>query len=312
MRRWRTRVSAVFMLAWALACLMAGPAWAEEATNIDVPETENPYIQAVATLYGQSKYEEAFSKLEKAQDWKSNGPQEQLWLKLMQGVLQVELAPEAALQTFKEALAMDEQAQLPVKKGSRRLRKLFEQARNTAGLPADLALEEEPDEADAPVVTGPPERRMGLSLSVRGEVDVPGLGVTRSISSVVGLGYTKERMGGLVGVLVQPTPGLRAEWQYHPINLGWVRPYAGVGATAFFLEENAEGTNTVFGGVSGRGVLGVDVQWNSRMFVFADVAYERFFTGGERYRSEAVLFSIGVGLFPQHPNPVGAGTNLPR
>lgn len=311
-RRWRTRVRAVFMLAWALACLMAGPAWAEEAANIDVPKTENPYIQAVATLYGQSKYEEAFSKLEKAQDWKSNGPQEQLWLKLMQGVLQVELAPEAALQTFKEALAMDEQAQLPVKKGSRRLRKLFEQARNTAGLPADLALEEEPDETDAPVVRGPPERRMGLSTSVRGEVDVLGLGVDNTFSSVVSLGYTQERLGGALGFVVQKSPGLRAEGLYHPLNLGWVRPYAGVGATAFFLEENAEGTTTAFGGVSGRGVLGVDVQWNSRMFAFADVAFEQFFTGANRYRTQSVVFSMGVGLFPKPLNAVGTETNIPR
>lgn len=307
LRCWQPRARAVFALFWVLVCLMTSRAAAEEAAAVDVPDTQNPYIQAVATLYGQAKYEEAFSKLEKAQDWKSNGPQEQLWLKLMQGVLQVELAPEAALQSFKEALAMDAEAQLPVKKGIRRLRKIFEQARNTAGLPA-MELEDDPDETDPSLeVRGPPERRLGLSTSVRGEVDVLGLKVTKSISSVVGLGYTKERMGGQVGVVVQPTPGLRAEGQYHPINLGWVRPYVGLGATAFFLEENAEGKKPFLGGVSGRGVLGVDVQWNSRMFAFADVAYERYLPGTARYLSQSVVFSIGVGLFPKSPSEAVIG-----
>ena len=311
MRRWRPRVRAVLALACALACLVTGQAWAEEAADIDVPDTKNSYIQVVATLYAQSKYEEAFSKLEKAQDWKGNGPQEELWLKLMEGVLQVELAPESALQTFKEALAMDSQAQLPVKKGSRRLRKLFEQARNTAGLPADLALEEEED-PNAAVVKGPPERRLGLSTSVRGEVDVLGLSVNTPIASVVQLGYTRERTGGTLGLLVQQSPGLRAEALYHPINLGWVRPYAGVGASAFFLEENAEKEKLFFGGISGRGVLGVDVQWNSRMFAFADVAYEHFINSADPYRKQSLLFSIGVGLFPKAPSPVAVGPNLPR
>lgn len=310
MRRRSPRVRAVLALACALACLVTGQAWAEEAADIDVPVTKNSYIQVVATLYAQSKYEEAFSKLEKAQDWKGNGPQEELWLKLMEGVLQVELAPESALQTFKEALAMDSEAQLPVKKGSRRLRKLFEQARNTAGLPADLTLEEE--EEDASEVTGPPERRLGLSTSVRGEVDVLGLSVTKSIASVVQFGYTRERTGAALGLLVQKSPGLRAEARYHPLNLGWVRPYAGVGASAFFLEQNSDGKTTFFGGVSGRGVLGVDVQWNSRMFVFADVAYEHFVTGTERYRTQSLLFSIGVGLFPPPPSPAAVGPNLPH
>jgi tetratricopeptide (TPR) repeat protein len=296
------RARVFLALALALMCLKTGPASAEEALQIEVPETQNPYIPPVAALYEEAKYEEAFSKLEKALDWKSNGPQEQLWLKLMQGVLQVELAPEAALLSFKEALAMDAEAQLPLK-GSRRLRKLFEQARNTVGLPADaelLAEELEPDSGTLEV-RGPPPRQEGLSVSVRGEVDVPGLNVTTSITSMVGLGYTKERMGGLVGVLVQPSPGLRLEGQYHPLTLGWVRPYVGVGATTFFRELDAQGSTTFFGGVSGRGVLGVDVQWNSRMFAFADVAYEHFLKDGERYRSQSVLFSVGVGLFPQAP-----------
>ena len=283
--------------AMALAISVIAPAAnaqeASEDSKIEVPATQNPYIQAVATLYKQAKQEEALSKLEKALEWKSNGPQEVLWLKLMKGVLQAELGQGGALESFKEALVQDSQAQLPVMKASWRLRKLFEQARNTAGLPADeelLAEELEP--------SGPPPRRYGMSVGVRGEVDVLGLSTSTSAAPAVSVGYAWEKQGGALTLLAQSSPGLRAEGQFHPFILGWVRPYARVGATAFFREKNTQGGYTFAGGLSGRAALGVDLQWNSRMFAFADVAYERFFTGGERYKQQSVLFSIGVGLFP--------------
>jgi hypothetical protein len=287
----------------ALTCLgvpVADAQEAAEASKVEVPATQNPYIPAVATLYEQAKHEEALSKLEKALEWKSNSPQEVLWLKLMKGVLQAELGQSAALESFKEVLAQDPRAQLPVK-SSWRLRKLFEQARNTAGLPADeelLAEELEPGTEPS----GPPPRRYGLSVGVRGEVDVLGLNTTFSATPAVSVGYTWEQRGGALTLLAQPSPGLRAEGQLHPFIMGWVRPYARVGATAFFREQTAQGDATFVGGLSGRAVLGVDLQWNSRMFVFADVAYERFFTGGERYGPQSVLFSIGVGLFPSSPD----------
>jgi tetratricopeptide (TPR) repeat protein len=268
-------------MAAVLACLMAATAYAEEPSAVDVPQTQNPYIRAVATLYRQGKCEEALSKLEKALETKGNGTPEVLWLKLMKGVLQAELAQGAALESFKEALALDEKAQLPVK-ATRRLLKLFEQARNTAGLPTDAELLAE----EQGLARGPPPRRYRASVEVRGEVDV--LNVTNGFTTVWGLGYTGESRGGVLSVVVQSSPGLRAEGQYHPLTLAWVRPYARLGTTAFFLS----------GGVSGRAALGVDVKWSSHMSAFADVAYERFFTGGERYRSESVLFSLGVGLFP--------------
>jgi tetratricopeptide (TPR) repeat protein len=284
-----------------LACLVAPAAHAQEASEsskVRVPPTENSYIRAVATLYEQARHEEALSKLEKALDWKSNGPQEILFLKLMKGVLQAELGEPGALESFKEALALEPQAQLPVE-ASWRLRKLFEQARNTAGLPADeelLAEELEPGSEPS----GPPPRSYGLSLGVRGELDVLGLGLgpTSAATPAISLGYTREQQGGALTLLVQPSPGLRAEGQLHPFILGWVRPYARVGATAFFREQNAQGDHTFFGGVSGRAALGVDLQWNSKMFAFADVAYERFFISGDRYKSQSVVFSLGVGLFP--------------
>ncbi|MBN1205085.1 MAG: hypothetical protein JXB05_09200 [Myxococcaceae bacterium] len=293
----------------ALACLMTASAYAEEPSKVEVPPTQNSYITAVATLYEQGKYEEALSKLEKALEWKSNGTQEEIWLKLMRGVLQAELAQGSPLESFKEALALDDQAQLPVT-GSRRLRKLFEQARNTAGLPTDAELlAEELGPAPAPVVSLPP-RRQGLSLAVRGEADVlslaarvgadtQGLDITSALAPAVGVGYTQERLGGVLTLLVQkPSPGLRAEGQFHPYTVGRLRPYAGLGATAFFNEKDAQGASHFLGGVSGRGVVGVDVQLTSRMYVFADVAYEHFFKSEDRYRSQSVLFSVGVSLFP--------------
>lgn len=287
-------------MALPLACLVAPAVAAQEASEaskVAVPATQNPYLQAVATLYEQAKHEEALSKLEKALEWKSNGPQEVLFLKLMKGVLQAELGEGGALESFKEALAQDPQAQLPLL-ASWRLRKLFEQARSTAGLPADEELlAEELDPGAEP--SGPPPRRYGLSLGVRGEVDVLGLSTTTAAAPAVSVGYTWEQQGGALTLLTQSSPGLRAEGQYHPFILGWVRPYAKAGATAFFLEKNSQGDGHVFlGGVSGRAALGLDLQWNSSMYAFADVAYERFFIGGERYKSQSALVSIGVGLFP--------------
>ena len=287
-------------MALALAFPVAPAAYAQEASEaskVEVPATENPYTLAVATLYEQAKHEEALSKLEKALEWRSNGPQEVLFLKLMKGVLQAELGQSGALESFKEALVQEPQAQLPVPAASWRLRKLFEQARSTAGLPADEELlAEELDPGLGP--SGPPPRRYGLSVGVRGEVDVLGLSTTLATTPAVSVGYTWEQQGGLLTLLAQSSPGLRAEGQYHPFILGWARPYAKVGTTAFFLEKNAQGGSTFLGGVSGRAALGVDLQFNSSMYAFADVAYERFFIGGERYKAQSVLFSIGVGLFP--------------
>ena len=295
------RARAFSRVAVALTCLVGAGAHAQEDSKVEVPPTQNPSIPAVVTLYKQARYEEAQSKLEKALEWKANGPQELIWLKLMQGVLQAELSQPGALESFKEALALDKEARLPVQ-GSRRLRKLFEQARTTLSLPADAQLvaqelELRPAEKAAAVV-GPPPRRYGLSVGVRGEVDVLAPGILSALTPAVSLGYTREKLGGLLTALVQPTPGFRLEGQYHPLTLGWVRPYAKVGTTAFFGELDAQGATTFLGGVSGRGAVGVDVQWNSRMYAFADVAYEHFFIGGDHYVKRSVLLSVGVGLFP--------------
>lgn len=302
------RVRTVSTVVAVLACLALPVAHAEEASKVKVPATQNPYIPAAANLYEHGKYEETWSMLEKALDWKSNGPQEVIWLKSMRGVLQVELGRGEPLESFKEALALDRQAQLPVE-GNRRLRRIFEQARNTLGLPADkelLAKELEGSTGARAAVSPPPARRYGLSVGVRGEMDVLAFASSLPLTSdstlpvapAVSLGYTREKLGGVVTVVVQPSPALRAEGQFHPLTLGWVRPYARVGATTFFGELNLEGQPTFLGGVGGRVGLGLDVQWNSRMYAFADVSYEHFFAGGERYRPQAVLFSMGVGLFP--------------
>ncbi|HEX8539240.1 MAG TPA: hypothetical protein VF664_17370 [Cystobacter sp.] len=298
------RVRALSLVTGALTCLAVPAAHAQEASVIKVPPTNNPHISTIAELYKKAKYEEAQSKLEKALEWKSNGTQEVLWLKLMQGVLQAELAQGNALESFKEALTLNKQAQLPVQ-GSRRLRKLFEQARNTLGLPADkelLAKELEQNSGPrGPVEPRPPPRRYGWSVSVRGEADLLGLELIPTVypfAPAVSVGYSREKLGGVLTGLVQPAPGLRVEGQFHPLTLGWVRPYARLGTTVCFGEQDEQKEPHFMGGVSGRGALGVDVQWNSRMFAFADVAYERFFTGRSPYTSQSVLVSVGVGLFP--------------
>lgn len=287
-----------------LLCLTAATASAEVPSTIERPSTPNPYIPAVVMLYEQARSEEALAKVEKAVGWRSNEAQDLVWLKLMRGVLMAEQPPEAALQSFRESLAMDVSVQLPVK-GSRRLRRLLEQARSTLALSDGSREKKEDLEPDAPVVAqdeaeGVSPRRLGWSMNIRGEVDVlgSGLDLPSAITPVVGIGYTQQSLAGLLGILVQASPGLRTEARFHFGTQSGMRPYVGLGATAFFRELSPQGTSTFFGSVSGRGVLGISVQWTSRLYAFADVAYERFLRRGDLYRSDAVLLSMGVGLFP--------------
>jgi tetratricopeptide (TPR) repeat protein len=274
-----------------LVSLAAATAAGEAPSQLEVPPTQNPYIPAVATLYDQAKPEEALSKLEKALDWKSNGPQEVLWLKLMQGVLRAELAPGEALESFKEALALDAGAQLPVK-ASRRVRKLFEQARSTAGMSAGeeiLAEELEPEfvtpSATPTLVAVPPAWGQGLTVVFNGAVGTN----EYYISTSTGLGYTWEALGGaMIGVLALDSLGLRAEGQLHPLTLGRVRPYAGVGATAY--------SN---GRASMQGALGMQVRLTPRMYGFAGVTFEHTLTDEKNTRlSKLRLLSVGLGMFP--------------
>lgn len=159
-------------------------------------------------------------------------------------------------------------------------------------------------ETDAPVAARGEEcvipNALGWNVSLRGEVDMLGSGLNQlsAATPVVALGYTRKHVGVLLGVLVQASPGLRAEARFHPSGQGGLRPYLGVGATTFFREQTREGTPTFFGGVSGRGVLGVETRLTSRLYGFADLAYERLLKREELYRANAVLFSVGVGLFP--------------
>lgn len=143
-----------------------------------------------------------------------------------------------------------------------------------------------------------PPKQYGMSVGVRCEVDVLGFDATSSFTPAVSLGYTQKNLGGVLTVLMQSSPGVRLEGQYHPFTLGWVRPYARLGTTAFFREQGAQGERTFLGGVSGRGGIGLDLRCFSRASVFADAAYERFFTGSQRYRSQSALFSVGVNWFP--------------
>ncbi|AKJ05106.1 hypothetical protein ATI61_102177 [Archangium gephyra] len=159
-------------------------------------------------------------------------------------------------------------------------------------------MEQSADAAEAPQVSDPTPWRQGLGVGVRGEVDVLRLGPTTELIPAVSVSYTWQKLGGVATVLVQRAPGLRAEGQFHPITLGQVRPYARLGATAFFGEKDAQGAPTFLGSVSGRAALGVDMQLTPHLTVFADMAYEHFLTRNELYRPQSVLFSLGVALFP--------------
>jgi hypothetical protein len=137
-----------------------------------------------------------------------------------------------------------------------------------------------------------------LSVTPALEPDVELSDLSPALAPGVSLGYTQQKWGGVATVLVQPTPGLRAEGQFHPLPLGWVRPYLRWGTTAFFGEPDTQDAPFLLGGLSARGALGVDVQLTSRLYAFADVAYEYFLFNGERYSPQSVLFSVGMGLFP--------------
>ncbi|MCP3064821.1 hypothetical protein LXT21_39225 [Myxococcus sp. K38C18041901] len=284
----------------AVSYLLTSPAYAQEASDdnhVKTPPTQNPYVTIVATLYELGRYEEALSKVTRSLEGETRERTDLVFLKLMRGVLLEELGQKGAEASFREALALDDTAQLPVQ-SSRRVRKLFERARSATAQP--LEEEPRPDELDpAAEPSGPPPRRSGLLVGLRGEVDVLGLSTTLAVTPAVSLGYTRGQFGAAVTVLTQTSPGLRLEGQAHPFNLGWIRPYARLGTTAFFLEKSTQGDTTRFmGGASGRAVLGLDVQWNEDMSAFVDVAYERFFSGGERFESQSLLLSLGAALFP--------------
>jgi hypothetical protein len=134
-------------------------------------------------------------------------------------------------------------------------------------------------------------------MGVRSEAEVLKHGIipalTAELSGDSDARLPDIRLGAALTALFAPM-GVRAEGRLYPYDLGvsgqWrVRPYLALGATAFLKS----------GHVGGRGGVGAALQ-RGAVQLFADAAYERFFSRGATYYSEpnAVLFSLGVGWSP--------------
>jgi N-acetylneuraminic acid mutarotase len=140
-------------------------------------------------------------------------------------------------------------------------------------------------------------RSLGFMLGVRGEAEVLKQGFTPALTAeLVGDSDARlpdVRLGVAFTALFRPM-GLRAEGRLYPYDLGasgqWrVRPYLSLGAT-YFLKS---------GSVGARGGVGAALQLGA-IQLFADAAYERFFTPSDAYYYEpnAVVISLGVGWSP--------------
>jgi hypothetical protein len=138
---------------------------------------------------------------------------------------------------------------------------------------------------------------VGLMLGLRSEAELLKRGfipsLTAELSGDSNASLPDVRLGAAFTALFQPL-GLRAEGRLYPYDLGppgkWrVRPYLALGTTYVLAS----------GGMAARGSVGGALQLG-RLQLFADAAYERFFTANETYHYEprAVLVSLGVGWSP--------------
>ncbi len=118
----------------------------------------------------------------------------------------------------------------------------------------------------------------GLGLGARAELEL----VRRSLAPVVFVELSGKRWGGVVAVVVGPTPGFRGEGRFFPLELGRARPFVGVGATVFAPAVGA------------RVVAGVEARLGP-VHVSGDAAFERFFNGDLEHSPNAVLVSVGLG-----------------
>ncbi len=137
----------------------------------------------------------------------------------------------------------------------------------------------------------------GFMVGLRSEAELLKRGLipslTAELSGSSNARLPDVRLGAALTALFRPM-GVRAEGRLYPYDLGppgeWrVRPYLALGATYVLTS----------GGLGGRGSLGATLQF--RQFqLFADAAYERFFTSDSTYYYEpqAVLVSLGAGWSP--------------
>ncbi|MFL5319686.1 MAG: hypothetical protein ACJ790_08500 [Myxococcaceae bacterium] len=125
-------------------------------------ETKNPYLPAAQRLFDGLEYEEAGSTLKKARDWQGNTPEDEVAIAMLEGRLSFETGDrELAGRSFKRALALDPNAQLP-KLVSAKAKAFFDQCRVELGLaktaevpPTEIASSSPGGSSFAPwVVTG--------------------------------------------------------------------------------------------------------------------------------------------------------------
>jgi hypothetical protein len=295
------------------------------------PGRRSPHFKDVARSYDNLRYEKALKALQTARATSGNSPEELLWLDLMEGVLQYELEnEEAAAEAFTRALAWSREAQLPVPNPSPKLLEFFEGVRkHTPGTPpaAVTPLVFPQSEAAPPLAElGPPtavEKETGMLVGTQPKPPVPSVqpepvqessaldfmlglrseaellkgGISPSLTAELSEGSNARlpevRLGAALTALFLPM-GVRAESRLYAYDLGpagrWrVRPYLALGATYVLAS----------GGVGGRGSLGATLQFK-HFQLFADVAYERFFTSDDTYYYEphAVHVSLGAGWRP--------------
>ncbi len=118
----------------------------------------------------------------------------------------------------------------------------------------------------------------GVVVGLRGEMDVARVSPTPAVQ----VELSTRRFGAAVTALVQPNFGVRAEGRFYPVELGALRPYLGLGATAFIPA------------VGGRVVAGAAYRFSS-LQLSLDFAYEHFFNPAPGFFGNAVVAGLGVG-----------------
>ncbi|PTL75682.1 hypothetical protein DAT35_53680 [Vitiosangium sp. GDMCC 1.1324] len=309
LRRARGARRGLVVIMTALVLAVPVRAVAETPSCPTCPKPTNPSLRRVERLYGDLEYEKALALLQKVRARGSNGPEDVLWMDLMEGMLHYGLGHmEQSDAAFVRALDQDATVSLPIEGASQTLKDRFERLRQQrtqpkTPAPAATAPPPPPSAPPAAVVEAPaptPEAPGGWALrmvGLRGERDVMGSGFVPALTAEVvhAPGATPEGFGygAALTVLGQKAgAGVRAEGRLHTPGLQTsggmlLRPYGLLGATAFFPQ----------GSVGGRAGLGLGIR-TGRLHVFGDVAYERFFNAERGFGANAILLALGIGWAP--------------
>lgn len=110
--------------------LLCQPASAAQPAELQPREPEgNPHLQEALRFYDDLEYEKALGALEKARQWPSNTPEEQVNIEMLEGFLSFELhQPERGKNAFRRALSVDLEAK-PTLRVSPKVLQALEDAR---------------------------------------------------------------------------------------------------------------------------------------------------------------------------------------